>query len=32
MKWYFLKVDAQYPEKLHELHIDLLSLPEWKKI
>ena len=24
----FLKVDAQYPEKLHELHNDLPFLPE----
>ena len=26
------KVDAQYPEKLHELHNDLPFLPERKKI
>ena len=25
---YFLEVDAQYPEKLHELHNDLSFLPE----
>ena len=25
---YFLKVDLQYPEKLHELHNDLPFLPE----
>ena len=25
---YFLKVDVQYPEKLHELHNDLPFLPE----
>ena len=27
-KGYFLKVDVQYPEKLHELHSDLPLLPE----
>ena len=29
---YFLKVDVQYPEKLHELYNGLLFLPEkkWK--
>ena len=27
---YFLKVDVQYPEKLHELYNDLLFLPEKK--
>ena len=25
---YFLEVDVQYPEKLHEIHNDLPSLPE----
>ena len=25
---YFLEVDVQYPEKLHELHNDLPFLPE----
>ena len=29
---YFLEVDAQYLEKLHELHNDLLLLPERMKI
>ena len=29
---YFLKVDVQYPEKLHELHNDLPFLPERIKI
>ena len=29
---YLLEVDAQYLEKLHELHNDLLFLPERKKI
>ena len=29
---YFLEVDVQYPEKLHELHNDLPSLPERMKI
>ena len=29
---YFLEVDAQYPEKLHELHNDLPFLPERMKI
>ena len=29
---YFLKVDVQYPEKLHELHYDLPFLPERMKI
>ena len=28
----FLKVDVQYPEKLHELHTDLPFLPERIKI
>ena len=28
---YFLKVDIQYPEKLHEFHNDLLFLPERMK-
>ena len=27
-KGYFLEIDIQYPEKLHELHNDLPSLPE----
>ena len=27
---YFLKVDVQYPEKLHELYNGLLFLPEKK--
>ena len=31
-KGYFFEVDAQYPEKLHELHNDLLLLPEGMKI
>ena len=31
-KGYFLEVDVQYPEKLHELHNDLLFLPERMKI
>ena len=30
-KGYFLEVDVQYPEKLHELHNDLLVLPERMK-
>ena len=30
-KGYFLEVDVQYPEKLHELHNDLLALPERMK-
>ena len=30
-KGYFLEVDVQYPEKLHELHNDLLFLPERMK-
>ena len=29
---YFLKVNFQYPENLHNLHNDLLFLPERKKI
>ena len=29
---YFLKVDVQYPEELHELHNDLPFLPERIKI
>ena len=29
---YFLEVDAQYLEKIHELHIDLPFLPERIKI
>ena len=29
---YFLEVDVQYPEKLHELHNDLPFLPERVKI
>ena len=29
---YFLEVDVQYPEKLHELHNYLPFLPERKKI
>ena len=29
---YFLEVDAQYPEKLHDLYNDLLFLPERVKI
>ena len=29
---YFLEFDIQYPEKLHELHNDLLFLPERIKI
>ena len=29
---YFLKVDVQHPEKLHELHNDLPFLPERMKI
>ena len=29
---YFLEVDVQYPEKLHELHNDLPFLPEKMKI
>ena len=31
-KAYFLKVDIQYPEKIHELHNDLLFLSERMKI
>ena len=31
-KGYFLEVDVQYPEKLHDLHNDLLFLPERLKI
>ena len=29
---YFLEVDVQYPENLHNLHIHLLHLPERMKI
>ena len=29
---YFLEVDVQYPEKLHELHNDLPFLPKRMKI
>ena len=29
---YFLEIDVQYPEKLHELYIDLPFLPERMKI
>ena len=29
---HFLKVDVQYPEKLHKLHNDLPFLPERKEI
>ena len=29
---YFLKVDVQYVQKLHELHDDLPFLPETMKI
>ena len=29
---YFLEVDAQYPEKLHELYNDLPFLPDRRKI
>ena len=29
---YFLEVDIQYPEKMHELHNDLSFLPKKKKI
>ena len=29
---YFLKVDVQYPEKIHELHNDLPFFPERMKI
>ena len=28
---YFLEVDVQYPEKLHELHNDFPFLPKIKK-
>ena len=31
-KWYFLEVDVQYLEKLHELHNDWPFLPERMKI
>ena len=31
-KEYFLEVDLQHPKKLHELHDDLLFLPERIKI
>ena len=31
-EWYFLEVDVQYPEKLHELQNDFLFLPERMKI
>ena len=29
---YFIEADVQYPEKLHELHNDLPSLPKRTKI
>ena len=29
---YFLEIDIQYPEELHELHNDLLFFPEKMKI
>ena len=29
---YFLEIDIQYPEELHELHNDLTYLPEKMKI
>ena len=32
VKVYFLKVDLQNPEKLHELHNDLSFLPQRMKI
>ena len=31
-KGYFLEVDVQYPEKLHDLHNDLPFLPERLRI
>ena len=31
-KKYFLEVNVQYPEKLHDLHIDLPFLPERMKL
>ena len=31
-EWYFLEVDVQYPEKIHELHNNLPFLPERMKI
>ena len=31
-EWYFLEVDVQYIEKLHEFHNDLRLLPERMKI
>ena len=31
-EWYFLDVNAQYPETLHELHIGLPFLPDRMKI
>ena len=31
-KGYFLEVDNQYPENLHNVHNDLLFLPERMKI
>ena len=31
-EWYFLAVDVQYIEKLHEIHNDLRLLPERMKI
>ena len=31
-EWYFIKVDVQYLEKLHETHNDLAFLPERMKI
>ena len=29
---YFIEADVQYSKKWHELHNDLLFLPEWMKI
>ena len=31
-KGYILKLDVEYPKKLHELHNELLFLPERMKI
>ena len=31
-KWYFVKVDVEYPKKLFNLHKDLSFLPEREKI
>ena len=31
-KWYFVKVDVEYPKKLFNLHKDLPFLPEREKI